>query len=434
MKKLIILFVFNIFCSNLVISAELITLKSAVENALMNNFSIKISKVSNKISDNNVNPGNAGMLPRVDVNAGYNFSNTDLYMALVTGQRIEQAGNASKTVNAGVQLSWTILDDMGMFISYERLKSLKSKSDIELKLSVETAVKDISKTYYNILLIQKNIEVLNESILLSNQRVERIKNRQDYGVSTSLELLRAQVDLNTDSANYKRAVLNYNTNKRLLNYLTGNNVSQDFSIDSTLNFLSFSDLKEYRDLSQKANWTILQQVKNKQITELEYKLLKTTYMPKINLTAGYNFSRTDADAGFMLVNQNYGFQSGVNISWNIFDGFKTNTQAENTKLMSEINSLTIEMVRNQIDMAVINNYESLKEKMNILSMDISNLAAAEKNYSRSLDLYNLGQLTSLELREAQLNLTRTKMRINESMIDAKMSEIELNILSGTLKY
>lgn len=433
MKFFIFLIVFNLF----VISAlgqESIDLKNAVEKALLNNYSIRIAKSSNKIAENNVSPGMAGMLPRVDVVAGYNYSNTDLYMVLLTGQRIEQDGNVAKTVNGGVQLSWTILDDMAMFISYERLKSIKERSDIEFKISVENTVKEITRTYYNALLIKKNLEVLDESISLSNRRLQRINDRLNFGTSTSLELLRAQVDLNTDSANYKRSELNYNNTIRMLVYLMGEKVAKSYEIENIINFNTNRTIDELRSLAQKSNNTILQAVQNKEITELDYKLIQTNYMPRINLTAGYNYSRTDADAGFMLVNQNMGLSSGVNLSWNIFDGMKTNIQAQNTKLMSEMNSITIEMLRNQIDMAVLNNYNAFDEKKKIYEMDIANLTAAEQNYQRSLDLFELGQISSLELREAQLNLSRSKMRINESLLDAKLSEVELNILTGTLAY
>lgn len=433
MKFFIFLIVFNLF----VISAlgqESIDLKNAVEKALLNNYSIRIAKSSNQIAENNVSPGMAGMLPRVDVVAGYNYSNTDLYMVLLTGQRIEQDGNVAKTVNGGVQLSWTILDDMAMFISYERLKSIKERSDIEFKISVENTVKEITRTYYNALLIKKNLEVLDESISLSNRRLQRINDRLNFGTSTSLELLRAQVDLNTDSANYKRSELNYNNTIRMLVYLMGEKVAKSYEIENIINFNTNRTIDELRSLAQKSNNTILQAVQNKEITELDYKLIQTNYMPRINLTAGYNYSRTDADAGFMLVNQNMGLSSGVNLSWNIFDGMKTNIQAQNTKLMSEMNSITIEMLRNQIDMAVLNNYNAFDEKKKIYEMDIANLTAAEQNYQRSLDLFELGQISSLELREAQLNLSRSKMRINESLLDAKLSEVELNILTGTLAY
>lgn len=415
-------------------SAEKITFKDAVERALLRNHSIKMAKVTTRIAENNVSPGNAGMLPRIDVNGGYNYSNTDLFINLVTGQRIEQSGNVSKTVNGGVQLSWTILDDLGMFINYEKLKELKNKSDIEFKISIDNTVRDIAKAYYNLILLDKNLDVLNESILLSSKRIERLKNRQEYGGATGVEILRAQVDLNTDSANFKRAQINFNNTVRLLQFLLGEKFSSEIEIDSTVNLNAKKDLQEYRDLARKTNNLILQQVKSKQITELDYKLIKTTFMPKLNFTLGYNFNRSDADAGFILVNQSYGLNSGLNLSWNIFDGQKSTIQAENSKMLAEINNITIDMVSTQIDMAVINNYESLQEKMNIHKMDIDNLNAAEQNYLRTKELYDMGQITSVELREAQLNLNRSKLRINESLIDAKLSEVELNILAGSLNY
>lgn len=280
--KILVHIILFISISLPVFSQEKIDIKSAIEKALLNNYSIRIAKTTNSIAANNVAPGNAGMLPKVDVVAGYNYSSTDLYMVLVTGQRIEQSANVSKTVNGGVQLSWTILDDMAMFISYDRLKSLKEKSDIEFKISVENTVKDISRTYYNALLIKKNLEVLQESISLSNRRLQRIEDRIDFGASTSLELLRAKVDLNTDSSTYKRTELNYNNALRTLIYLMGDNLNIDYQLDDDVSFISNRTLEEFRQLAQKSNNNILQAVQNKKITELDYKLIQTNFMPRLN--------------------------------------------------------------------------------------------------------------------------------------------------------
>ena len=61
-----------------------------------------------------------------------------------------------------------------------------------------------------------------------------------------------------------------------------------------------------------------------------------------------------------------------------------------------------------------------------------NLETANLNYRRSQELFQLGQITNAELRNAQLNISRIEERILTLRIQAKISEVELYQLSGKL--
>ena len=52
--------------------AQFYTLQQCLEEGLMNNYSLRISRNEMQIAKNNATWGNAGFLPTVDVSAGYN--------------------------------------------------------------------------------------------------------------------------------------------------------------------------------------------------------------------------------------------------------------------------------------------------------------------------------------------------------------------------
>lgn len=60
-----------------------IDLNEVIRVGLENNYDLKISRNEQQISDNNVTLGNAGFLPSVGLNSGYNVrqSNTDQFPA-----------------------------------------------------------------------------------------------------------------------------------------------------------------------------------------------------------------------------------------------------------------------------------------------------------------------------------------------------------------
>ena len=61
-----------------------------------------------------------------------------------------------------------------------------------------------------------------------------------------------------------------------------------------------------------------------------------------------------------------------------------------------------------------------------------NVITATDNYNRSNERYKLGQITSVELRQAQINLLNAKTSKNLAKYNAKLAELQLLQLTGQL--
>ena len=68
----------------------------------------------------------------------------------------------------------------------------------------------------------------------------------------------------------------------------------------------------------------------------------------------------------------------------------------------------------------------------VLDLESSSLEAAKLNFKRTQELYHLGQVTTTQFREAQLNLIRAKSSMSWAKYEAKLNEIILMKLSGRL--
>jgi outer membrane protein len=51
---------------------------------------------------------------------------------------------------------------------------------------------------------------------------------------------------------------------------------------------------------------------------------------------GYNYAKSEAEAGFLLSRQSSGITYGVSASWNIFDGLNLNRQIQNARILLKI--------------------------------------------------------------------------------------------------
>lgn len=414
-------------------SQQMYKLEDLVRESLLNNYSIKIGKVSEQIADKNVNIGNAGMMPRIDITRSFQYSMTDLEIQLATGQRIGSLDNITTSNNAALQVGLTLFDGLAMFANFDKLKDLREKSKIELKIMIETMTRELALNYFNALKQESNMRILSESLQLNDKRIERIKNRIEYGAALNLELLRAQVDKNTDSSAYLQSELAFTNFLRALNYLSGANIIRQFQPDTVVNFASLPSIEALKESMFANNATLMRAVVNKEISEKDRKLVLAQFYPRITATAGYNYSRSEADAGFFLVNQSEGLAAGINLQWNLMDGSRHIINAQNSKLMIEIQEINIEMVKANLEMLLNNMYENYSRRLAIYELEQSNIAIAQNNFDRTREEYDLGRATSVELREAQLNLMRSNERINNAKFDAKYAEIELLILTGTFQ-
>lgn len=414
-------------------SQQMYKLEDLVRESLLNNYSIKIGKVSEQIADKNVNIGNAGMMPRIDITRSFQYSMTDLEIQLATGQRIGSLDNITTSNNAALQVGLTLFDGLAMFANFDKLKDLREKSKIELKIMIETMTRELALNYFNALKQESNMRILSESLQLNDKRIERIKNRIEYGAALNLELLRAQVDKNTDSSAYLQSELAFTNFLRALNYLSGANIIRQFQPDTVINFASLPSIEALKESMFANNATLMRAVVNKEISEKDRKLVLAQFYPRITATAGYNYSRSEADAGFFLVNQSEGLAAGINLQWNLMDGSRHIINAQNSKLMIEIQEINIEMVKANLEMLLNNMYENYSRRLAIYELEQSNIAIAQSNFDRTREEYDLGRATSVELREAQLNLMRSNERINNAKFDAKYAEIELLILTGTFQ-
>ncbi len=83
-------------------------------------------------------------------------------------------------------------------------------------------------TYFQIARLSENKENLHEALSISKQRLLRAKYQYEYGQSTKLELLNAEVDVNNDSITLINANQQLSNVKRGLNVILGVEKAVDY--------------------------------------------------------------------------------------------------------------------------------------------------------------------------------------------------------------
>lgn len=198
----------------------------------------------------------------------------------------------------GVALNWTVFDGFRMFARYDQLKELQKLGDAELKLAIFTKVSDVISTYYDLAQQKQQLTALDTAIVISNLRVTTADNRYRIGKASKLEVLNAQVDLNTDTTTLLRQKELYANTKIALNELLARPVNTVFEIEEEIKIDESLLLPELMDLAEKQNPQLQTQIINKRVTELQAKQIRANRYPVVSVSSGYNFTRSESSLGF----------------------------------------------------------------------------------------------------------------------------------------
>ena len=426
-----ILILFSVATAN---AQEMLTLESAVKIALENNYEIKIATNNLTIQKTNVAIGNAGMLPAVTANVVDNNSIQNSSQTRQDGTKTELDNAKNNSLTYGVGLDWTVFDGMRMFARMDQLKELQKLGEAQLKLTIITRISDVNAAYYDLVQQQQQLAALDTTIVISNQRLTLAQNRFTIGKASKLEVLNAQVDLNTDQVALLRQKELYANSKILLNQLLARDVATDFKVLDVLKVDSLLLLPELKALAEKQNPQLEAQIINKRVAELELKQIKAARYPTVRVNTAYNFSESQSSLGFVAESQSRGLNYGFSASLNIFDGFAQNRNEKIAKIQIENSKLNIDQQNLALNSQLATSYQTYLTNLELIALEEKNELIAKQNLNITLDKFRIGTITTLEFRTAQLNYVNAKVRYSNAQFQGKLSEIALRELAGNLIF
>ncbi len=433
--KPITIFLLLVFFSSQVLSQEELTLEEAIATGLDKNYSIRIADKNYEIDQNNNTIGNAGFLPVIDLSAGkvYQSQDVDLEIQGAEGTfNVSRDGAKSDRFNADAQLSWTIFDGLGMFITKDKLEEFEIAGELSFRIALENTVAAVQSAYYRVVVEQARYGVLEQTLELSAQRTEFSQSRYEIGKGSKIDYLSAQVDYNSDQTDLivQREVLQM---ARVdLNVLMGQDPELNYVAIDTF---TINDQLLYEDVKEKIvslNPQLLFAINEQNIAYSEYKEFVSLRYPTIDLDVAYGYGTSNNDAGQLRSSQTQGWTYGLSASWNIFDGFNKNRQIQNARIRRETTMLQKEEIELQLLGDLRKRYSNYVNSIELVGLEKENVEVAIENEEIAIDRYKLGVGTFLELREAQQNNVDAQTRLLNAQLVAKLAEIELLRLSGNI--
>lgn len=419
-------------CSQLALGQDTLRLQDAITIALKNNYDIRLINNEVKIAKNNLNAGNAGMLPALAGTFNDGGSRQNTVQTPATGPEKKANGVRSTSLSYGVALDWTIFDGFQMFANYDRLKELQKQGDVNAKATILTTISDVVSAYYAIVRQQQLVKATDSALKISRLRVVIADNKLQIGRGSKLDVLTAKVDYNTDTTLYLQQKNLLQTSRITLNQLVARDLNIVFFADEKLNIETGLKLAELETLTQQLNPDLQNAFINKKIAELNLKQVKGQRYPTLAINSGYEFSRSTSPTGFNQKFKANGLTYGVTASINVFNGFLQRQNERNAKVQINSSELSLDKTRQDVNALLISTYQNYLTNLDLLKVETGNVELARQNLDITFDKYRLGSISPLELREAQRNSINAIIRFLDAQYQAKLSEINLKEVSGTL--
>lgn len=411
---------------------DLLTAEQAVAIALENNYDIKLSANDLRVDEQNVSLGNAGILPAVTGTFTRNNTIQNSTQVQSNGTVTELNNAENNNLNYGVNLGWTVFDGFRMFARYNQLQELQKLGETGLKLTIVTRVSDVLSTYFDLVQQQQQLKALDTAIVLSQQRVTMAQNRFTIGKAARLEVLNAQVDLNTDQSNKLRQNETYQNTKTFLNELMARDLTIQFRVVDSVTIDNSLKLPDLMSLAGQQNPQIQVALINKRVAELNLKQVRANRYPQIRLNTGYTISDTESSLGFARETSGKGFNYGVTASINVFNGFLQNRNERIAKIQIESSDLLIQQQSQAINSQLISAYQTYLTNLDLVALEQKNEDIARQNLDITMEKYRIGTITTLEVRTAQLNFVNAITRYSTARYQAKVSEVNLKELAGNI--
>jgi len=418
----------------IVFSQQSFDLKQCITTGLEQNYQIRISKNEQKIADNNLTIGNAGFLPTISLNSTYSQRLNSVEQIPADGSAIVKNNNVNNSAfDAGVNLNWTVFDGFRVQTNYSKLKQLQQIGELNMLLNVENFIASLSSEYFNY--VHQNIQLnnLKSAVRLSKERLRIVEARYNIGSMSRLDLQQAKVDFNADSSKLirQREVV-FSTRVKLNQLMALKNVEQQISVtDTAIVFNALLSKDQLWKKTLQSNIYILLSEKERMLKMIDLKQAKSRNYPYLKLNAGYGYVQNKYEYNAYRQQNQLGSNLGLTLGFTLFDGFNRSREQTNARIEIENKQLANEELLLSIESDFSNIWMAYENNMQLTALERENLSNAVENYEIAIERYKLGDLSGIELREAQNSLLEAEERLVQAQYNTKLCEISLSQISGS---
>ncbi len=419
-----------------------LSLSTAIEKAIGHNLQIEFQQKQVQLAEQSDNWANAGRTPTIDatifnqsaINRQVNPANVILpeQLSYTTG------------LQGSVDMNLVLFNGGRIKLNKDNLSLQTEQARLDMRIAIEDLSEQVMIAYYNILLLEEQLKVLEEVKTLSRDRLDFQELRQSFGSASTFDVLQAKDAYLNDSITCiqldNQLVGLTNNLKLLMGEAQGaENYSLTNDLEDMMPLISEQELRQrmLNNNSDLANLRLADQLAQNSIA-----LEKTSLKPTIAMSAGFNSnlnsSYLDAENPITMeiigANTSSGVNPFVGISaiYRIFDGGVRKNRVQNAELRLLSNQDLRKNLEQSLGTQFNNTYLQLEANQQVLLISTDQLDHAAQNLEIAKDRYENGLISSFDYRSIQLGYLNAAQRKLEAHFDVLNAQIALMNITGGL--
>lgn len=408
------------------------TANDVAELAVQNHQQLKVSAQNIDIAKQNTNIAKLQKLPTITA------SMSQFYLGDMVA--IDKDFSNSTTISMphygssyGVQATQLIFKGGLVNKSIELAGLREQLSKLDLEKNKQDVKFLVISNYLDVYKILNQQEVFQNNKKLAQERLKNIQKFYQQGMVTRNEVIRGELAIK----NLDQGILTLVNNRKILNYNLNIALGLPFDteivpVESLENKESGIGMDYYLDLAHNSNPLMKSAKTNIDAADKNIEIIKTDKMPTLAGFGGYTLQRPITNRTPVLDMYAGGWQTGISLSYNIDNLYKTKERIKLGELQKNQASDAMILTQQNIDMSVNAAYVKYQESMQQAEILNDAKRLAEENYKITEAKY-LNQLAvQAEMIDAQNQKLQSELDYANAEINVLYQYYNLLKSTGTL--
>ncbi len=337
------------------------------------------------------------------------------------------------SANGGLEVGQLVADGQ-YFVAIQATKALKELSSKSTERTKIETITTVTKAYYNALIANKRIELLNSNVDRIAKLASDSKVMFDNGFIEQLDLDRINITYNNLKTEQDKISKLVSLSKYLLMYQMGMDVNSKLTLSDTLKPMNFESVLS---ASFNPQDRIEMQLLNNAATlyQLDIRRNKVAYFPSVYAFGSYSYQAQSNKFDLFSSNQKW-YPTGIiglKLSVPIFDGLQKARKIQQGKLNLDKNANDQLNLSNGLTLQYMNAKTQLQNATQSLQSQEDNMQLAEKVYNATKSKYEQGVGSNTDLLNAQSALKESQTNYLSALYDAMIAQTDYLNATGQIK-
>ena len=446
-----------------------ITLEQALEIGLSENISVKVADMEIERTGYAKKIAYASLFPQIDISGAYQrtIKKQVMYMDIdmssmmggaaggATGGETggaetdqipegSESSSSSSSSGGGLEVgrwnTWSAGLSAAMpLVNAQVWKSIKI-SGLDVELAVEKArssrldmVSQVKSAYYSILFAKEAFDVYKQVYENAIQNLEETQKKYDAQKASEMELIRAKTTVASAVPNVYNAESSVILALWQLKAVLGVDLDLNLDVAGKLGDYAqhmFYDIHQHDAATLDHNTTMKQLAIQAEMLAETIKLQKYASLP--SLAVAFNFSMNAMTNDFNFSEYRWTPYSTIGLSLNIpiFAGGKRYQQIRQAKNQYNQVQLQTTNTERQLKIAIRQSLNTMETNMKSYYAAQEAVASAQKGYDITEASYKVGRSTLIEVNDAQLALTQSRLAESQAIFNFLSAKTQLEQTLG----